>query len=173
MQWRRQRNEAQASYRSCGYQSPDLCLSQEKESETEGRYGRGAFCGRRSLIARTGGAHRRENAGMSSVMSVRTRHTESLRVPGQRQSSQGQSGPKPRTSRRRRWKAGWIVLHRSASFERGRDAVGKVNRSNGQDRLLARSASPRKSPVATSMTTGTSVRESAEVTGPQAAEKSF
>ena len=125
--------------------------------------GRGAFCGRRSLIARTGGAHRRENAGMSSVMSVRTRHTESLRVPGQRQSSQGQSGPKPRTSRRRRWQAGWIVLHRSASFERGRDAVGKVNRSNGQDRLLARSASPRKSPVARSMTTGTSVRESAEV----------
>jgi hypothetical protein len=52
----------------------------------------------RSQTVRTGGAGRSENAGMSSVMSVRTRHTESLRVPGHRQSSQGQSGPKPRTS---------------------------------------------------------------------------
>jgi hypothetical protein len=52
----------------------------------------------RSLIARTGGAHTRANAGMSSVMDVRTIHTECLRVPGQRQSTQGESGPKPRTS---------------------------------------------------------------------------
>ena len=52
---------------------------------------------RRSLIARTGGARTRANAGMSSEMGVRTPHTESLRVPGQRQSSQGESGPKPRT----------------------------------------------------------------------------
>ena len=59
--------------------------------------GRGAFCGRRSQTARTGGAHRRANAGMSSVMDVRTIHTGSLRVPGQRQSTQGESGPKPRT----------------------------------------------------------------------------
>ena len=51
----------------------------------------------RSQTARTGGATRSENAGMSSVMSVRTRHTEGLRVPEQRQSSQGESGPKPRT----------------------------------------------------------------------------
>ena len=43
----------------------------------------------RSQTARTGGGMRSENAGMSSAMSVRTRHTESLRVPGQRQSSQG------------------------------------------------------------------------------------
>ena len=53
------------------------------------RDGRGAFSGRRSQTARTGGAQRRENAGMSSEMSVKTRHTGSLRVPGQRQSTQG------------------------------------------------------------------------------------
>jgi hypothetical protein len=51
----------------------------------------------RSQTERTGGGTRSENAGMSSVISVRTRYTESLRVPGQRQSSQGESGPKPRT----------------------------------------------------------------------------
>ena len=50
-----------------------------------------------SSTARTGGAHTRANAGMSSVMDVRTIHTGSLRVPGQRQSPQGESGPKPRT----------------------------------------------------------------------------
>ena len=60
-------------------------------------YGRGAFCGRRSRSGSTGGARRRANAGMSSVMDVRTIHTASLRVPGQRQSTQGESGPKPRT----------------------------------------------------------------------------
>ena len=52
----------------------------------------------RSQTVRTGGGTRSENAGMSSVISVRTRYTGSLRVPGQRQSSQGESGPKPRTS---------------------------------------------------------------------------
>ena len=61
------------------------------------RYGRGALCVPRSSTARTGGAHRRANAGMSSEMGVRTTHTVCLRVPGQRQSSQGESGPKPRT----------------------------------------------------------------------------
>ena len=60
--------------------------------------GRGAFLGRRSLTARTGGAPRSENAGMSSAIRVRTTDIEGLRVPGHRQSSQGQSGPKPRTS---------------------------------------------------------------------------
>jgi hypothetical protein len=52
----------------------------------------------RSQTERTGGASTRANAGMSSEMDVRTIHTESLRVPGQRQSTQGESGPKPRTS---------------------------------------------------------------------------
>jgi hypothetical protein len=86
-------------------------------------YGRGALCGQRSLIVRTGGARTRANAGMSSVMGVRTTHTEGLRVPGQRQSSQGESGPKPRTLSRRRWQAGRKVLHQRASLrvKRGRD----------------------------------------------------
>jgi hypothetical protein len=52
----------------------------------------------RSQTGRTGGANTRANAGMSSEMDVRTIHTGSLRVPGQRQSTQGESGPKPRTS---------------------------------------------------------------------------
>ena len=51
----------------------------------------------RSQIARTGGGKRSENAGMSSAICVTTTDTEGLRVPGHRQSSQGQSGPKPRT----------------------------------------------------------------------------
>src|SRR5437588_3514264 len=46
--------------------------------------GRGAFSGQRSSTVRTGGAQRRANAGMSSVMSVGIRHTARLRVPGQR-----------------------------------------------------------------------------------------
>jgi hypothetical protein len=70
----------------------DSCLFFERES-----YGRGAFCGQRSQTAKTGGARRSENAGMSSAIYVRTIDTEGLRVPGHRQSSQGESGPKPRT----------------------------------------------------------------------------
>jgi hypothetical protein len=96
--------------------------------------GRGALCRwwceppqPRSLIARTGGAGTRANAGMSSVMDVRTIHTASLRVPGQRQSTQGESGPKPRTLSRRRWKAGQRLLHQSASLrvKRGRGREGE------------------------------------------------
>ncbi len=60
--------------------------------------GRGAFCPPGSQTGTTGGAGRSANAGMSSVYAVGTSITESLRVPGQRQSSQGESGPKPRTS---------------------------------------------------------------------------
>jgi CRP-like cAMP-binding protein len=71
---------------------------------------------RRSRTVRTGGAHRRANAGMSSVIAVRISDTECLRVPGQRWSTQGQSGPKPRTSGRRRWQAGTIFLHRTHSL---------------------------------------------------------
>ena len=51
--------------------------------------GRGAFRGPGSLTVRTGGARGSANAGMSSVISVRTTDTERLRVPGQRLSSQG------------------------------------------------------------------------------------
>ena len=53
--------------------------------------------GQGSQTARTGGGKRSENAGMSSAIMVKTHDTESPRVPGQRQSSQGESGPKPRT----------------------------------------------------------------------------
>ena len=60
--------------------------------------GRGALCQPRSQIEMTGGAGTSANAGMSSERGVRTPSTASLRVPGQRQSTQGQSGPKPRTS---------------------------------------------------------------------------
>ena len=59
--------------------------------------GRGAFWHLlRSGTVRTRGAARSANAGMSSVWSVQTRPTASLRVPEHRQSSQGESGPKPR-----------------------------------------------------------------------------
>ena len=51
----------------------------------------------RSLIVREGGLHTRENAGMSSESVARTHTVENLRFPGEGQSSQGKSGPKPRT----------------------------------------------------------------------------
>jgi hypothetical protein len=61
-----------------------------------GGRGRGAFCGQRSSTVRTGGARRSANAGTSSEKRVRNVFAVSLRFPGQRYSSQGQSGPKPR-----------------------------------------------------------------------------
>ena len=63
------------------------------------RYMVGERCGQRfrSHTERGGGAPTSENAGMSSVNGgKRTHHTGSLRVPGQRQTSQGKSDPKPR-----------------------------------------------------------------------------
>ena len=50
----------------------------------------------RSQAVRTGGRDTRENAGMSSESGARTSAVESLRFPGEGQSSQGKSGPKPR-----------------------------------------------------------------------------
>ena len=61
-----------------------------------GGRGRGAFCGQRSPTGRTGGAYRSANAGTSSEKRVRNVFAVNLRFPGQRYSSQGQSGPKPR-----------------------------------------------------------------------------
>ena len=58
--------------------------------------GRGAICTGRSLSESENGQYRRENAGMSSEIVVRTHNVESLRFPGEGQSSQGKSGPKPR-----------------------------------------------------------------------------
>ena len=58
--------------------------------------GRGAFYGRGSRTGRSGGAHRSENAGVSSEMQVRILHTDRPRVPGEGSSALGKSGPKAR-----------------------------------------------------------------------------
>ena len=52
---------------------------------------------RRSMIERLCGAYRRENAGMSSETCARNAGVESPRFPGEGSSTQGKSGPKPRT----------------------------------------------------------------------------
>jgi hypothetical protein len=59
--------------------------------------GRGATCARRSENVSDRGLHGRENAGMSSESKVRIFAVESLRFPEEGSSSQGKSGPKPRT----------------------------------------------------------------------------
>ena len=50
----------------------------------------------RSMIERTYGRGRRENAGISSESKVRILAVESLRFPGEGSSAQGKSGPKVR-----------------------------------------------------------------------------
>jgi hypothetical protein len=50
----------------------------------------------RSMIVRTCGRSRSENAGISSESKVRIFTVENLRFPGEGSSSQGKSGPKPR-----------------------------------------------------------------------------
>ena len=50
----------------------------------------------RSVIERTCGRSRRENAGISSESMVRIHAIESLRFPGEGSSAQGKSGPKER-----------------------------------------------------------------------------
>ena len=59
--------------------------------------GRGATCAGRSGSGSDRGLHRRENAGMSSESKVRIFAVESLRFPEEGSSTQGKSGPKPRT----------------------------------------------------------------------------
>ena len=59
--------------------------------------GRGAKNTGRSGIVRDRGLYWRENAGMSSESKVRIFAVESLRFPEEGSSSQGKSGPKPRT----------------------------------------------------------------------------
>ena len=51
---------------------------------------------RRSHTERSGGAHRSENAGVSSEMQVRILHTDRPRIPGEGSSALGKSGPKAR-----------------------------------------------------------------------------
>ena len=50
----------------------------------------------RSIIGRSCGLYRRENAGISSESGARNSAVESLRFPGEGSSAQGKSGPKPR-----------------------------------------------------------------------------
>ena len=52
----------------------------------------------RSMTGKTCGRNTRENAGISSENEVRIFIVESLRVPEEGSSSQGKSGPKPRTT---------------------------------------------------------------------------
>ena len=49
------------------------------------------------MIERTCGLYTRENAGMSSERHARNMPVESPRFPGEGSSTQGKSGPKPRT----------------------------------------------------------------------------
>ena len=55
------------------------------------------MCTGRSQIVRTGGQYTRENAGMSSETHARNMGVEGPRFPGEGSSTQGKSGPKPRT----------------------------------------------------------------------------
>ena len=50
----------------------------------------------RSVTGRERGLYTRENSGMSSEIGARTPNVERTRFPGEGQSSQGKSGPKPR-----------------------------------------------------------------------------
>ena len=54
------------------------------------------YAGRRWTV-RLAGLHTRENVGMSSESKVRILAAENLRFPEEGSSSQGKSGPKPRT----------------------------------------------------------------------------
>jgi hypothetical protein len=106
-------------------------------------------------------------------MSVRTRHTESLRVPGHRQSTQGESGPKPRASCRRRWQAGQRVLHQSVSLRvrGGRGQEGEPSKWTGWARLLK--GVTEANPGRQSLRQVPSAGNRAEVIGPYAAQKSL
>ena len=59
--------------------------------------GRGATYTGRSVSGSERGLYGRENAGMSSESKVRIFAVESLRFPEVGSSTQGKSGPKPRT----------------------------------------------------------------------------
>src|SRR5579884_4445146 len=110
---------------------------------------------------------------MSSAISARTRYTEGLRVPGHRQSTQGESGPKPRTLRRRRWTTGWIVLYRMTSLRAmgGRDREGEPIEWTGWVPCLK--CVSEANPGYLCMTAGPSAGNRAVVIGPQVAKKSL
>ena len=60
-------------------------------------FGRGASYTGRSGTERERGLYRREDVGMSSERQVRILSAENLRFPEEGSSTQGKSGPKPRT----------------------------------------------------------------------------
>ena len=60
-------------------------------------HGRGASYTGRSQAERLGGLYTRENVGISSERQVRILPTENPRFPEEGSSTQGKSGPKPRT----------------------------------------------------------------------------
>ena len=72
-------------------------LKRDTEAMDAEMRGRGALYAGRSRIERHGGQHTRENAGMSSESVARNYAVESPRFPGEGSSTQGKSGPKPRT----------------------------------------------------------------------------
>ena len=72
-------------------------LNLTPKSRQMNNLGRGAMHTGRSRSVSDGGLYGRENAGMSSESKVRIFAVESLRFPEEGSSSQGKSGPKPRT----------------------------------------------------------------------------
>ena len=72
-------------------------LNRTPKSRDRNAIGRGATNAGRSGSVSDRGLHWRENAGMSSESKVRIFAVESLRFPEEGSSSQGKSGPKPRT----------------------------------------------------------------------------
>ena len=72
-------------------------LSRQNNVEIVVVSGRGALYMGRSMTERTCGLYTRENAGMSSEIYARNIYVESPRFPGEGSSTQGKSGPKPRT----------------------------------------------------------------------------
>ena len=80
----------------CAENTPGLNVI-PKSGDYRDIIGRGATHTGRSLSGSEGGLYGRENAGMSSESKVRIFAVESLRFPEEGSSSQGKSGPKPRT----------------------------------------------------------------------------
>ena len=85
---------ASAAKRMSRCQKPS---KEERDIEVTVTIGRGAMCIGRSTSGSLCGQYTRENAGMSSESIVRIYAVESLRIPGEGSSTQGKSGPKPRT----------------------------------------------------------------------------
>ncbi len=90
--------------------------------------GRGAFYVRRSGTVRSRGAHRRENAGVSSETWVRIPRTENPRFPEEGSSALGKSGPKARPRGVVDGKQVNIPVPPRCRYQRRGDAGGQVIR---------------------------------------------